>query len=39
MRILLVVYNNDSYIHHFPLGLSYIASAALNAGHDVDICN
>ena len=36
-RILLIVYDNDSYIHWFPQGLAYIASALLKAGHDVDI--
>jgi len=39
MRILLVVYNNDSYIHFFPLGVAYIASALRNAGYEVEIYN
>ena len=26
MRILLVVYDNDSYIHWFPQGLAYIVA-------------
>lgn len=37
MRVLLVVYDNDSYIHWFPLGLGYIAAALRNAGHQVAI--
>lgn len=39
MRILLVVYDNDSYIHWFPQGLGYIAAALVNAGHYVEIYN
>ena len=39
MRVLLVVYDNDSYIHNFPLGIGYIASALRNAGHGVVIYN
>ncbi len=35
MRILLVVYDNDSYIHWPPLGLMYIASILRNDGHEV----
>ena len=37
MRILLVVYDNDSYIHHFPIGLAYIAAVLQNEGIDVEI--
>lgn len=37
MRVLLIAYDNDSYIHNFPLGLAYIASALRNAGHSVSI--
>lgn len=37
MRVLLVIYDNDSYIHFFPMGLAYIASTLKNAGHDVTI--
>lgn len=39
MKVLLIVYDNDSYIHEFPMGLAYIASALKNAGHDVVIYN
>lgn len=36
-KVLLVAYDNGSYIHWFPQGLAYIASALIKAGHDVDI--
>lgn len=39
MRILLVVYDNDSYIHTFPQGLGYIAASIKAQGHDVEIYN
>lgn len=39
MRVLLVVYDNGSYIHWFPMGLAYIATALRDAGHDVHIYN
>ncbi|MFH2138229.1 MAG: radical SAM protein [Candidatus Omnitrophota bacterium] len=39
MKILLVVYDNDSYIHWFPQGLAYIAAAVKGAGYDVEIYN
>lgn len=39
MRILLVVYDNDSYIHWFPQGLAYIASTLRMDGHEVSIYN
>lgn len=35
MKILLIIYDNDSYIHWFPQGLAYIASALRNTGHNV----
>lgn len=37
IKILLVVYDNDSYIHWFPQGLSYIAAVLRNAGYIVEI--
>ena len=39
MRILLVVYDNDSYIHWFPQGLAYITAVLLREGHEVEIYN
>ncbi len=39
MRILLVVYDNDSYISWFPQGLAYIAAVLLSRGYDVKIYN
>ena len=39
MNVLLVVYDNDSYIHCFPQGLAYIAAVLLKNGHDVEIYN
>lgn len=37
MKILMVAYDNDSYITWFPQGLAYLASAARNAGHEVAV--
>lgn len=37
VRILLVVYDNQSMIHWFPQGLAYIAATLLKEGHDVEI--
>jgi len=39
MRILLVVYDNDSYISEFPIGLAYLAAALRNANHDIVVYN
>ncbi len=36
-KILLIAYDNDSYLTWFPQGLAYIASALLKAGHNVEI--
>lgn len=32
MRILLVTYDNDSFVSIFPLGLAYFASMCRNTG-------
>ncbi len=37
MRILLVVYDNDSYTHYFPSGLAYIASVLQREGLEVEV--
>lgn len=37
MKVLLIAYDNDSYVPQFPLGLAYIASAIRNQGHQVEI--
>ncbi|MDD5005748.1 MAG: radical SAM protein [Candidatus Omnitrophica bacterium] len=37
MRVLLVVYDNESYIHDFPMGLAYIASVLRKEGIEVEI--
>ena len=39
MKVLLVVYDNDSYIHSFPQGLAYIASVLKKEGCYVEIYN
>jgi len=35
MRVLLVVYDNDAYIHWFPQGLAYIAAVLEQGRSDV----
>jgi len=39
MRILLVVYDNDSYIHTFPHALAAIGAILLKHGHEVEVYN
>lgn len=39
MRILLVVYDNDSYIHFFPQGLAAVAAVLKREGCEVEIYN
>ncbi len=39
MKILLIAYDNDSHIHHFPLGLAYIATSIRDVGIEVEIYN
>jgi radical SAM superfamily enzyme YgiQ (UPF0313 family) len=37
MKILLVAYDNGSYIHHFPQGLAYVAAILKRKGHEVSV--
>ncbi len=37
MRVLLIIYDNDSFLHWFPQGSAYIAAALKKAGHTVTI--
>ncbi len=37
MKVLLVVYDNDSYISWFPQGLAYVATVLRKKGHEVTI--
>jgi len=37
MKILLVVYDNDAYIHYFPHGMAYLAAVMLKNGYEVEI--
>ncbi len=37
MKILLIVYDNDSYIHWFPQGIAYIAGTLIKASYEVEI--
>ena len=39
MRMLLIVYDNDSYVPCFPQGLAYIAAVLRQNGIDVEIYN
>ena len=39
MKILLVVYDNDSHISWFPQGLSYIAAVLRQHGYEIEIYN
>ena len=39
MRILLIIYDNDSFIHWFPQGLAYIAAVLLKKGYEVVLYN
>lgn len=38
-NILFISYDNDSYIHYFPIGIAYLASVLKNLGHTVTIYN
>jgi len=37
MKILFILYDNDSHISFFPLGAAYLASVCRKAGHEVSI--
>jgi radical SAM superfamily enzyme YgiQ (UPF0313 family) len=39
MKILLIAYDNGSYIHYFPIGTAYIAAVLRKEGHTVEIYN
>jgi radical SAM superfamily enzyme YgiQ (UPF0313 family) len=39
MKVLLVVYDNDSHISPFPIGIAYLASACRDAGYSVTVYN
>lgn len=39
MKILMIIYDNDSHISYFPLGPAYVASAIRASGHNVEIYN
>ncbi len=39
MRVLLVAYDNDSYIHNLPIGLLHIAAIIKQKGHEVELYN
>ena len=39
IRILFVVYDNDSYIHFFPHGLGYLTAVMEKEGYEVEIYN
>jgi anaerobic magnesium-protoporphyrin IX monomethyl ester cyclase len=39
MRVLLVIYDNDDYIHWFPTGLAYISAVLIPHGYHVEIYN
>lgn len=37
MRVLLITYDNDSFVQWFPQGIAYIAATLLKNGHEVEI--
>jgi radical SAM superfamily enzyme YgiQ (UPF0313 family) len=39
MKILFIIYDNESYITYFPLGIAYLASILRKEGHQVSIYN
>lgn len=39
MKVLFVIYDNESYIHYFPLGPAYLTATLREQGHDISIYN
>jgi len=39
MRVLLIVYDNNSYIAHFPISAAYVAASLIELGNEVTIYN
>ena len=39
MKVCLIVYDNDSYVHTFPQGIAAVAAILRESGHDVIIYN
>ncbi len=39
MRVLLVIYDNGSFIHYFPIGMGYVAAVLRDNEHEVTIYN
>jgi len=39
LKVLLIVYDNGSYVSEFPVGLGYLAASLREAGNDVSIYN
>ena len=37
MKILLVVYDNDSHMHNFPIGLGYLAAVMKKHDYEVEV--
>ena len=38
-RVLMVIYDNESYIHWFPQGIAYLSSFLKQRGHEVTVYN
>lgn len=39
MKVLIIIYDNESHISYFPMGSAYVASAIREAGHEVKFYN
>jgi radical SAM superfamily enzyme YgiQ (UPF0313 family) len=37
MKVLLITYDNESFVQDFPIGIAYIAATLLKHGHEVEI--